>query len=992
VNDSIFLVLVQNAALLLSIAFLFDLAALRWPLRQPSLRQVPFGLVLGAIGIALMLTPWQFTPGIIFDTRSVLLGISGLFFGSIPTLIAMALTAAFRLSQGGAAAWAGVSVILATGSMGIVWRHLRRRPLAEIGWVELYLFGIVLHITMLGLMLTLPRETALNVLSAISLPVLVIYPIGTTLLGLLMINRLRHEQTAEKLRESEERLRLAVGSANIGFFDRDLQTQREYYSPEWQEQIGYTVGELSDDVQEWQSRIHPDDLAMVLAKNADCIQGRRPNYEAEYRLRHKDGSYRWILARGLIHFNEDGQAVRLLGCHIDVTQRKQNADTISASERRFRGLAESSQDYIMLYDRECRHVYENPAALRVAGHIEANIIGKTHREAGFSEEMSAQWEADIQQVFATGNSTQRLFEWDGVDGKVFLDWRLSPVLGPDGKVELVLGISRDITPLKQIEQALQKSEAQYRVLTENIKDVVWVLDTETMYFRYVSPSVMQLRGYTSEEILAVSVDYALTPEAREYLHNLIHSRVEAFLSGQEPPNKFYADEVEQPCKDGSTVWTEAVTTYYRNPDNGRVEVRGVTRDISERKRAEEALHASEIKFRQIYEQSMIGISIINLQGQFLDGNPAVLRLLGYTLEEYTHLSIRQISHPEDTERDLTLYQEMWEGKREAFIMEKRNLHKDGHFVWGMLTCTLVRDTDGQPQFSIGMFEDITDRKLAEQKIQATQTELQRLLTEADRSRRVLLNMIEDQKKAEEQIRQLNTQLEQRVHDRTAQLEAANHELEAFAYSVSHDLRAPLRAIEGFSAALMDDYFNQLDETARHYLTRTQEAARRMGQLINDLLGLSRVTRTEFNRQEVNLSALAQEIAGELQTQDPQRQVIFEISPDLIVQGDTHLLKIMLENLLSNAFKFTNRRERARIEVGMNRQSGDRVYFVRDNGAGFDMAYATKLFGPFQRLHGAEEFPGTGIGLVIVQRIIARHGGRIWPEAAVDQGATFYFTL
>lgn len=856
-NNATFLGLIQNAALLLAFAFLFDLVALSWRTRQPSLRQAPFGLIIGAIGIALMMTPWEFTPGIIFDTRSVLLGISGLFFGSIPTLIAMALTAAFRLSQGGTAAWAGVFVILATGSMGIIWRHLRRRPLSEIGWVELYLFGLLLHITMLGLMLTLPWETALSVLSTISLPVLVIYPIGTTLLGLLMVNRLRREQTTEKLRESEERLRLAVGSANIGFFNHDLQTQHEYYSPEWLAQIGYAAGELSNEVQEWQSRVHPADLPAVLAKTAECIQGRSQNYEAEYRLRHKDGSYRWILARGLLHFNENGQPERLLGCHIDITQQKKNEAAILASERRFRGLAESSQDYIMLYDHECRHVYENPAALQAAGHIEADIIGKTHREAGFSEEMSTQWEADIRQVFTTGTSKQRLFEWNSMVGKVFLDWRLSPVFGPDGKVEWVLGISHD---------------------------------------------------------------------------------------------------------------------------------------ISERKRAEEELRASEMKFRQIYEQSMIGISIANLQGQFLDGNPAVLKLLGYTLEEYTQLSIRQISYPEDSAKNLALYQELWGGKRESFIMEKRNLHKDGHFVWGMLTCTIVRDADGMPQFSIGMFEDITARKLAEQKIQATQAELQRLLAEADKSRRVLLNMVEDQKKAEEKIRQLNTQLEQRVHDRTAQLEAANRELEAFAYSVSHDLRAPLRAIEGFSAALLDDYFNQLDETARHYLTRTQEAARRMGQLINDLLGLSRITRTEFNRQEVNLSALAQEIAGELQTQDPKRQVVFEIAPNLIVQGDAHLLKIMLENLLNNAFKFTNHREQARIQVGVSEQVGERVYFVRDNGAGFDMAYATKLFGPFQRLHRVEEFPGTGIGLVIVQRIIARHGGRIWPEAAVDQGATFYFTL
>jgi len=235
-------------------------------------------------------------------------------------------------------------------------------------------------------------------------------------------------------------------------------------------------------------------------------------------------------------------------------------------------------------------------------------------------------------------------------------------------------------------------------------------------------------------------------------------------------------------------------------------------------------------------------------------------------------------------------------------------------------------------------------------------------------------------------------LAQRVRDRTAQLEAANRELEAFAYSVSHDLRAPLRALDGFSAALLADYPDKLDEQGRHYLSRIQEASRRMGQLINDLLNLSRVTRAEFARQRVDLTALAREIAAELQQHDPGRQVAFSIPERLEVQADPRLLRIALQNLLENAWKFTGPRPQACIEIGVSEQSGERIYHVRDNGVGFDMAYAAKLFAPFQRLHAMHEFPGTGIGLATVQRIITRHGGRIWPEAVVDQGATFYFTL
>ncbi len=266
-------------------------------------------------------------------------------------------------------------------------------------------------------------------------------------------------------------------------------------------------------------------------------------------------------------------------------------------------------------------------------------------------------------------------------------------------------------------------------------------------------------------------------------------------------------------------------------------------------------------------------------------------------------------------------------------------------------------------------------------VSARDVSAQKQASQLKRNQRALINMLDEIATERAKVQQAK-----------ALVEAANADLESFAYSVAHDLRAPLRSMDGFSQALQEEHSSQLDEQGQEYLNRIRRASRTMGQLIDDLLGLSRVIRTDIHKERIDLSELAENICLELKKSQPDRPVEFKIAPGLLVSADQRLIKIALENLLGNAWKFTSRLPMATIELGANPINNQWVFFIRDNGAGFNMAYANKLFKPFQRLHSQKEFPGTGIGLATVERIIHRHDGKIWTEGAVGKGATFYFTL
>ena len=340
------------------------------------------------------------------------------------------------------------------------------------------------------------------------------------------------------------------------------------------------------------------------------------------------------------------------------------------------------------------------------------------------------------------------------------------------------------------------------------------------------------------------------------------------------------------------------------------------------------------------------IFMLDPEGRVTTWNAGAEQIKGYRAEEIIGQHFSRFYSAEDVAQGKPEQELKVAAEQGRFEDENWRVRKDGSRFWANVVITAVRDGEGQLLGFGKVARDMTERR----------------------------------------------QTEEALRGAKENAESLNAELEAFCHSVSHDLRAPLRSIDGFSRILLEDYADKLDSTGQEYLRRACAGSQRMSDLIDDLLRLSRITRAEISRQPVDLSAVAQEITAELQATQPDRAVEWKITGGLAVEGDARLLRMALEHLLGNAWKFSAGRNPATIELGVSDQDGERVYFVRDNGTGFDMAYADKLFGAFQRLHAAEEFEGTGIGLATVQRILRRHGGRVWAEGAVDQGATVYFTL
>lgn len=477
-------------------------------------------------------------------------------------------------------------------------------------------------------------------------------------------------------------------------------------------------------------------------------------------------------------------------------------------------------------------------------------------------------------------------------------------------------------------------EQNLRALFDATPDAV-VMVNRSATITAINNQAEVLFGFSRDELVGKPVD-VLIPERFHHAHP---AHIRDYFENPKRRPMGAGQTLSARRKDGSEFMAEISLSPFESSE-GLSAITAI-RDVSARIAAENA----QRHLAAIVNSSDDAIISKSLNETILSWNPGAERVYGYTAEEMLGQSLSLLMPPGRTDELPQLLGEVQKG----FSIERYHTvrrRKDGKDIDVALTLSPIRDVAGNIIGASAIARDITEDKQAEEEL----------------------------KKAK------------------AAADTANRELEAFSYSVAHDLRAPLRAISGFSEILLADHKENLDDRGQEYLRRMAAAAERMGHLIDALLGLSRVTRTEVRRERVDLSKLAISTIDSLRAAQPERNVEVVIGDGLVTAGDPQLLRAALENLIGNAWKFTSKREGARIEVGVTKKDGERVYFVSDNGAGFDMSYAGKLFAPFQRLHSPTAFPGTGIGLATVQRIMHRHGGRIWAESEAGKGATFFFTL
>ncbi len=758
------------------------------------------------------------------------------------------------------------------------------------------------------------------------------------------------KQAELALRASENRFRIASESLLDVVYEWDLKDKVDWFG-DIDGIMGYPVNSFPRTLSGWATLLHPEDLQKVM----EAIQGQLKKsepYTIEYRVMNKAGNWRWWSARGTAVRDKNNIPYSWIGSITDITIGKLEEETLRESERKLREVQEMAHLGFWSWDIKTGNVEWSEEVYKIF-----SLDPKEFKPQIDSILKLSPWPEDQQRDtelinHAIKTRTPGFYEQKFLHPDQSIGYYYSTFQGKydvNGNLISIVGTALDITERKIAEIALRESEAKFRKLLESLPlPLCYVNKNGLMSFR--NERFVKVFGYSEIEVPGIDEWWLKAYPNEEYRREVIQnwdSAVErAAKSGTDIESELY----HITCKDGTvreiiisgiTIKDDLLATFI---------------DLTERIKAEEEIRNNEKRFKELIESLPQLFWTTRVDGPCDYLSKQWIEYTGVPESEQLGYGWLEQLHPEDRERTVSDWMEKVK-TGDSFDIEFRIRRNDGIYHWFKTRAVPMRDINGNITKWFGSNTDFDDTK-----------------------------------RAEYEIIKLNETLEHRILIRTEQLETANKELEAFSYSVSHDLRAPLRGINGFVQILMDDYGSRLDDEAKRICTVIMENSHKMGHLIDDLLAFSRLGRTEMQLSVVDMKTMVNSMYYELTDAISRKRIDLRIDDISSLNGDPTLLRQVWANLLSNAIKYSSKKEKAEISVSCKKEKNQCVYCIRDNGVGFDMKYADKLFGVFQRLHSTKEFEGTGVGLAIVQRIIRRHGGDVRAEGEIDKGAAFYFSL